>query len=168
MAKYETAKEIKIPAIKDGTVIDHIPSRQTFKIIRIIDPQEFEHAISLALNLDSKKLGKKGVIKISNRTLTEEEVSKIGILAPNATVSIIKNYQVKKKIVVKLPDVIEKIVKCSNPNCITNIEDVKTRFTFLCDQTKHASKKMMVSNTPIKLRCDYCERTITREEIKLN
>ena len=149
------AKEITIPAIKEGTVIDHIPSRETFKIIRLIDPQEFEHTISLALNLNSKKMGKKGVIKISNRFLTQEEVNKVAILAPQATVSIIKDYKVKEKIVVQVPDVVSKIVKCSNPNCITNLENVKTRFS-------------LVSKEPFKMRCDYCERTMSRDDIKLN
>ncbi|MCK5138940.1 MAG: aspartate carbamoyltransferase regulatory subunit [Nanoarchaeota archaeon] len=155
MAKEKLTKEIKIPAIKNGTVIDHIPSRVTLKIIRLVDPQEFEHTISLALNLKSKKIGKKGVIKLSNRFLTKEEVSKVGILAPEATVSIIKDYKIKEKIHVKVSDMIEKIVKCSNPNCITNIEKVKTRFNIV---TEH----------PLKIRCAYCERTMSRDDIKLN
>lgn len=153
--KHKAGKEIRIPAIKDGTVIDHIPSRDTFKIIRLVDPQEFEHAISLALNLESKKMGKKGVIKISNRTLSKDEVNKVAILAPQATVSFINNYEVKKKIRVKVPDVIEKIVKCSNPNCITNVEDIKTRF-------------ILEKERPLKIRCVYCERTMSRDDIKLN
>ena len=152
--KHKAGMEIKIPAIKDGTVIDHIPSRVTFKIIRLIDPQEFEHTISLALNLSSKKMGKKGVIKISNRFLTKEEVNKIAILAPQATVSIIKDYKVTEKIRIKVPKEINRIVKCSNPNCITNIEDVKTKF-------------MIVTEEPLKIRCNYCERTMGRDDIKL-
>ena len=155
MAKYEMKKEIKIPAIKDGSVIDHIPSRSTFKIMKLVDPQEYTHTISLALNLDSKRQGKKGVIKLTNRTLTAEEVSKIAILAPKATVSIIKDYKVEKKIEVKVPKEIKKIVKCSNPNCITNLEDVDTSFN-------------LEEEEPLKLRCAYCERTMKRDDIKLN
>jgi aspartate carbamoyltransferase regulatory subunit len=75
-------KERRIPAIKDGTVIDHIPSRDTFRIIRILNPQEFKYPINLALNLNSKKIGSKGVIKIDSRFLTQSEVNKIAILAP--------------------------------------------------------------------------------------
>ncbi len=148
-------KEIKIPAIKEGTVIDHIPSRDTFKIIRLANPQEYEHTISLALNLDSKKLSKKGVIKMSNRFLTKEEVDKIAILAPEATVSIIRDYKIKEKIKVTVPEKIRKIVRCSNPNCITNSEEVITRFS-------------LVEKEPLKIRCDYCERTMSREDIRLN
>ena len=152
--KTETKKEISIPAIDNGTVIDHIPSRETFKIIRIIDPKEYEHIINLAINLNSKKLGKKGVIKLNDRFLTQEEVNKIGILAPEATVSIIKDYKVKEKITVKIPKVINNIVKCSNPNCMTNVEAVNTRFDVISDE-------------PFKIRCNYCERTMGRKDIKL-
>lgn len=148
-------KEIVVPAIKEGTVIDHIPSRVTFKIMKLADPQEYEHVITVGLNLQSKKIGKKGVIKISDRFLTEEEVNKVAILAPQASVSIIKNYEVSKKIRVHVPQVIEKIVKCSNPNCITNVENVKTRFH-------------LETENPLKIRCDYCERTMGREDIVLN
>jgi len=147
-------KEIIVPAIENGTVIDHIPSRVTLKIMRLVNPREFEHTITLALNLESKKHGKKGVIKLTNRLLTQDEVNKVAILAPKATVSIIKDYKVHKKIRVDVPKVIENIVLCSNPNCVTNIEDVKTRFNLESDE-------------PFSIRCEYCERTMTRDDIKL-
>ncbi len=147
-------KEIIIPAIKNGTVIDHIPSRVTFRVMRLLDPQEYEHTINVALNLESDKMGKKGIIKISDRVLTQEEVNKVSILAPEVSVSIIKDYSVKKKIVVKLPERIEKIVKCNNPKCITNIEPVDTSFS-------------VISKKPLKIRCKYCERSMSREDIAL-
>jgi aspartate carbamoyltransferase regulatory subunit len=150
----DARREITIPAIERGTVIDHIPSRETFRILRIIDPREFEHVLNLAINLESKHMGKKGLIKISHRVLTEEEVNKIAILAPNATVSIIEGYKVKEKSQVKIPDTVEKIVKCPNPNCITNNECVSTRFNLEVEE-------------PLKMRCYYCERSIGREDVKL-
>jgi len=70
-------KELKVPGIKDGTVIDHIPSRVTFKVMRILDLQEYKHVISVVLNLRSKTLGKKGIIKIGSRILTQDEVNKV-------------------------------------------------------------------------------------------
>ncbi len=148
-------KHIAIPAIENGTVIDHVPSRETFKIMKLLELNEFIHPITIALNLESKRIGKKGMIKINDRVLSEEEVNKVAILAPQATVNIIKDYKVREKILVRVPNLIEKIVKCSNPNCITNIEDVKTRFE-------------LVAENPLKLRCAYCERTIGRDDIKLN
>ena len=99
-----TKKELKVPAIKEGTVIDHIPSRVTFKVMRILDLKEFEHVISVVLNLKSKSMGKKGIIKVGNRFLTQDEVNKIAILAPYATINIIKNYEVIEKSKVEIPE----------------------------------------------------------------
>lgn len=147
-------KELKVPAIKEGTVIDHIPSRDTFKVMRILDLKEFNHAISVALNLKSKALGKKGIIKVGNRFLTQDEVNKIAILAPHATVNIIKNYEVKEKIKVALPNEINNIVKCSNPNCITNNEKVKTSF-------------QVVNKAPLQVICHHCERVMEASDITL-
>jgi len=147
-------KELKVPGIKEGTVIDHIPSRVTFKVMRILDLKEFKHVISVVLNLKSKALGKKGIIKIGSRFLTQEEVNKIAILAPNATVNIIKNYEVKEKIKVSLPDKLKNIIKCSNPNCITNNEKVKTSFR-------------VINKLPLQVMCNHCERVMGADDIQL-
>jgi len=147
-------KERKVPAIKNGTVIDHIPSRETFRIIRILDPQEFEHPISVTLNLHSKKMGKKGVIKIDNRFLTQKEVNKIAILAPNATVSIIKNYAIEKKITVQIPKELLGIVSCSNPACVTNKENVSTKFK-------------VIRENPFEVKCHYCEKVYGKEDLEI-
>jgi len=147
-------KELKIPAIKEGTVIDHIPSRETFKVMRILDLREFNQMISVALNLKSKALGKKGIIKVRNRFLTQDEVNKIAILAPHATVNIIKDYDVKEKINVDIPEEIHSIIKCSNPKCITNNEKVKTSFSTL-------------SKSPLHVLCNHCERVMESKDITL-
>ena len=122
--------------------------------MRILDLREFNHAISVALNLKSKALGKKGIIKVGNRFLTQDEVNKIAILAPHATVNIIKNYEVKEKINVALPEEIPDIIKCSNPNCITNKEKVKTSFK-------------VVNKTPLQVICHHCERVMDSKDITL-
>ncbi len=147
-------KERKVPAIKDGTVIDHIPSRDTFRIIRILNPQEFIHPISVALNLESKKMGKKGVIKIDNRFLTKGEVNRIAILAPKATVSIIRNYKVQEKIKVKIPEELVGIINCTNPVCITNREKIVSKFNVL-------------SKEPLEVKCHYCERVYGKDELEI-
>src|SRR3989338_4989535 len=154
MSKAGMKKEMKIPSIKEGTVIDHIPAKVAFKVANLLDVANMGNVVSVATNLRSKTLGEKGIIKIGGKFLTEEEVDKIAVVAPKATVNIIKDYRVKEKIKVKLPDVIEKIVKCSNPDCITNNEEVKTKFYALCKE-------------PLKIRCHYCERCMQREDIEL-
>jgi aspartate carbamoyltransferase regulatory subunit len=147
-------KELKISAIRDGTVIDHIPSDATFKVADILNLKDEKNIISVATNLKSKKTGKKGIIKVAGKTLTKDEVNKIAVIAPKATLNIIENYSVREKIKVSIPDMFNKIIKCSNPNCITNNEDVKTKF--------YVSKK-----EPLRVKCHYCEREMEKKEIEL-
>ncbi len=147
-------KELKISAIKEGTVIDHIPKDAAFKVADILDLGNYDNVITIANNLKSKKSGKKGIIKIGSKTLTKEEVSKIAVIAPNATVNLIHNYDVKEKILVEIPENIDKIIRCSNPDCITNNEDVDTKFK-------------VVIKEPLKVKCHYCERCMKKEEIDL-
>jgi len=148
-------KELQITALKEGTVIDHIPARLVFRVLRVLNPQESENTLIVATNLASKRIGKKGMIKIDGRELTQIEVNKISILAPKATVNIIKNYDVKEKINIEIPDKFLGIVKCTNPNCITNMESVTTNFI-----VKHKE--------PLKIKCQHCERSFDQDEIEIN
>ena len=147
-------KELRITAMKEGTVIDHIPARVVFKVLRILNPQEHKNALVVATNLRSKSLGKKGIIKIAGRFLTQTEVNKIALLATQATVNIIKDYEVKEKINIQVPKEFMGIIKCSNPKCITNDETVTTHF--------HVK-----SVEPLKVVCHHCERIMNRDEIKI-
>jgi aspartate carbamoyltransferase regulatory subunit len=147
-------KELKISAIENGTVIDHIPADETFNVADILDLNGIENIISIATNLKSKTLGRKGIIKIGGKILSKEETDKIAIIAPTATINIIKNYKVVEKHKVKIPVRIDCIVKCFNPNCITNKDSVATKFT-------------VIKENPLRLRCEYCERVMKREDIKL-
>lgn len=146
--------ELSVAAIKEGTVIDHIPADATFKVAAILKLREDPNMVSIATNLNSKSLGKKGIVKVSSKNLTEEEVNKIAVVAPNATVNIIKDYKVKEKINVILQKVIENVIKCFNPVCITNNEAIATKF-------------YVEKEDPLKVRCHYCERVMSKEDIKL-
>lgn len=148
-------KEIKIAPIKDGTVIDHVPNGLCFKIIEIMEINPVENAVSVGTNLDSEKIGKKAIIKISGKFLSEEELAKISIIAPNVTMSIIRDYNVEKKTKLRLPDEIRGIIKCNNPNCVTNRENVETKF-------------YVVDTDSVKIKCNYCEREIEKCDIKLS
>jgi aspartate carbamoyltransferase regulatory subunit len=147
-------KELSISAIKDGSVIDHVPSNAALKVVDILNLKGIRGVISVATNLSSKEMGKKGIIKISGKYLTEEEIDKIALIAPHATVNIIKGYDVKKKVKVVIPSTIKKIIKCSNPNCITNNEKITTKFYVL-------------NKDPLKVRCHYCERNMEQEDISI-
>lgn len=152
MDKEETRKELKVSAIENGTVIDHIPSNSVFQVIKILNLSEFEDQIFLGTNLDSQKYGKKGIIKVSNRFFEPDEINKIALVAPTATLIVIKNFRVVEKKKVEIPYHIEKIVKCFNPNCITNNEAVTTRFT-------------VVNKKDLKLKCHYCEKITSADSI---
>ncbi len=146
-------KELKVSAIKNGTVIDHIAPGKAFEVARILGLEHSSAEVSLAMNVFSKKTGKKDIIKIENRELSKEEVDRISLVAPKATVNIIKGYEVVDKEHVEIPSEIVGIIFCSNANCITHSENVKTKF-------------LLESSHPMRIRCYYCERVLTEEDIK--
>ena len=86
--------ELIVRALENGTVIDHIPANRLFKVVSLLHLDETEDKITIGNNLRSEKLGTKGVLKIADRYLQPEELNKLAILAPNAHISIIKDYQV--------------------------------------------------------------------------
>jgi aspartate carbamoyltransferase regulatory subunit len=152
--KAELRHELNISAIDEGTVIDHIPTDATFKVADILHLASHTGVVSIATNLYSKRIGRKGIVKVAGKSLTSEEVNKIAVVAPDATVNIIKNFNVREKIKVKAPDVVESVIKCSNPSCITNSEQASTKF-------------YVVKKDPLKVKCHYCERIMSKEEIEI-
>ncbi len=147
--------ELKVSAIRNGTVIDHIPSDVVYQVFGILSLDETSNQVYLGTNLDSKKLGKKGIIKISGKYFKDDEINKVSLVAPNATLIEIKDYEVSRKEKVQLPEIVNKIVKCINPKCVTNNQNVPTSF-----QVKQDHKGNM------KLFCKYCEKTIGKQNIE--
>lgn len=147
-------KHLDVAAIKDGSVIDHIDSKSTLKVAEILNIQKEEQIVLVGMNLTSKFLGKKGIIKIEGKIIDQKEANKIALIAPNATVNIIKDYEVVKKFKIVVPEIIEGIVKCFNPNCVSNYNNIKAR-------------QHVVNKNPIKLRCHYCERLMSAKDIVL-
>ena len=140
-------KELKIQPIKNGTVIDHIPPGNSVKVLHILRiPNSVSSAVSVAMNVRSK-YGKKDIVKVENRELDHDEVDKVALIAPKATINIIRDYDVVKKYKVKLPDEVVGIARCLNPTCISNDEKetVRSRFT-------------VISKDPPRIKCYYCER----------
>ncbi|MCK4902507.1 MAG: aspartate carbamoyltransferase regulatory subunit [Thermoplasmatales archaeon] len=140
-------KELKIPLIKDGTVIDHITAGNAVKVLHILGiPKSSSAIVSVAMNVKSK-FGKKDIVKIENRELDPKEVDKIALIAPKATINFIRDYEVVKKHRVKLPREIVGIVTCSNPTCVSNVknEPIESRFR-------------VISKDPARILCYYCER----------
>jgi len=139
-------KPMKIPKIKDGTVIDHIPAGNAIKVLRILGiPEKTSSIVSVAMNVKSR-IGRKDIVKVENRELARDEVDKIALIAPKATINIIRDYEVVEKHQVELPDELIGIVRCSNPTCISNTrEPIESRFK-------------VISKDPPRIVCYYCER----------
>ncbi|MCX7985655.1 MAG: aspartate carbamoyltransferase regulatory subunit [Bacteroidales bacterium] len=142
--------QLQVNAIQEGTVIDHIPPQNLFKVISILNLQKIETQVTFGTNFDSKRMGKKALIKIEGVFFKQEEINKIALVAPSAKLNIIKNYEVIQKLPVSLPDKVSGIIKCYNPNCITNHEKVTTQFYVL-------------ENQPVMLKCHFCEKVMTEE-----
>ena len=135
-------KEMLVAAIKNGTVIDHIPSEKANHVATLLKLDELQTPVTIGYNYRSKKLGKKGIIKVEDKFFTDEEISRLSVVAPNIVLNIIKDYEVVEKKTVTTPSEICGIVKCNNPKCITNNEPMQTHF--------HVSNGL--------LTCHYCEK----------
>lgn len=144
----------KVYALKNGTVIDHIPEGKGLDIIDLLNLKQWNKIVTLGIGFSSKRLRKKDLIKIENKELTPQEVNTIAIIAPSATLNIIRNYKITKKAKVEIPAMIEGIIQCPNPACITNHDNVKTKF--YKEKGEH-----------LFWRCHYCERYFLEEDIEL-
>lgn len=152
----EEKKELIIRKIKDGIVIDHIPAGQALTVLKVLGITGKEgYRVALVMNVESKKLGVKDIVKIEGKELSKEELNVIALVAPTATINIIRNYEVVQKFKVQVPEIIEGILKCRNSRCITNKarEPVKSRF-------------ILVSREPLILKCDYCNTHHTWQDIE--
>ena len=133
---------LQVSALCNGTVIDHIPADKLFAVVNLLDIPSMSNNVTIGNNLDSKKLGKKGLIKIADRFFTDDEVSKISVVAPNVVLNTIRNYKVVEKRELRMPDELHNIIKCNNLNCITNNEPME-RYFYTADNGVH--------------RCYYCD-----------
>src|SRR5690554_3846021 len=138
--------ELKVKAIEKGTVIDHIKAENLFKIISIIEIENIDTQIFIGSNLDSKKYGKKAIIKIADRFPSMDDINKIALIDSNAVINIIRDFKVVEKKKVELPETITTYFKCINPHCITNNENVETKF------------KVINKDGNVNLKCYYCDK----------
>jgi aspartate carbamoyltransferase regulatory subunit len=145
-------KQLKVSAIRNGTVIDHIPANNLFKVINILGLDHIDNQITFGTNLESKRLGSKAIVKISDKFFVDEEINRIALAAPMAKLNIIREYKVEEKREVTVPDEFSGIVKCVNPKCITNNDEVKQKF-------------QVISKREVSLRCHYCEKITDQEHM---
>lgn len=146
--------ELLVAALENGTVIDHIPSELVFTIAQLLELDKLSSSVTIGYNLNSNKIGKKGVIKVADKFFSDEEISRLSIVAPNVVLNIIRNFDVVEKKEVIIPDELHGIVRCGNPKCISNNEPMTSFFHV-------ADKKNGV------LKCHYCEKEQNKSKVKL-
>ncbi len=143
--------QLQVEAIKNGTVIDHIPAQVGIKVLKLFSMHKSNQRVTVGLNLPSSALGHKDLLKIENIFINEEQASKLALYAPHATVNQIENYQVARKLALDLPEQVNNVFECPNSNCITHGEPVESSF------------RVFEKNNDVRLKCKYCEKVFSRE-----
>ena len=146
--------ERQVAAIKNGTVIDHIPAEKTYQVVNLLQLETLDTPVTIGYNYPSNKIGRKGIIKVSDKFFTDEEISRLSVVAQNVVLNIIHDYEVVEKKTVKTPDELRGIVKCNNPKCITNNEPMHTVFH-------------VVNKEKGILKCHYCDKEQFLEKVEL-
>jgi aspartate carbamoyltransferase regulatory subunit len=147
-------KELQVAAIENGTVIDHIPAEKTYEVAHLLNLHDLDVPVTIGYNLPSNKLNKKGIIKISDKFFSDEEISRLSVIAPKIVLNIIRDYEVIDKKTVETPNELHGIVRCNNPKCITNNEPMLTHFT-------------VVDKERGILKCHYCDKEQFIAKVKL-
>ena len=146
--------ERQVAAIKNGTVIDHIPAEKTYQVVNLLQLETLDTPVTIGYNYPSNKIGRKGIIKVSDKFFTDEEISRLSDVAQNVVLNIIHDYEVVEKKTVKTPDELRGIVKCNNPKCITNNEPMNTVFH-------------VVNKEKGIIKCHYCDKEQFIEKVEL-
>ena len=146
-------KELVVSALENGTVLDHIPAENLYKALDILNLKGVESQITIGINLASRIYGKKGIIKIADKFFEDDELNKLALIAPKATVNIIRDFKVVEKKKIVMPEEIIGIAKCKNPKCVTNHQPVKTKF------------KTIDNGNDVSLLCRYCEKITDSKHI---
>ena len=141
-----TRKELVVSALENVTVLDHIPAENVYKAIDLLNLRGVESQITVGINLASKLYGRKGIIKIADRFFEDDELNRLALIAPKATVNIIRDFKVVEKKQITMPKEIIGMAKCMNPKCVTNHQPIKTRFTTIA------------KGDEISLLCHFCEK----------
>jgi len=143
-----------VKKIRNGTVIDHIDAGHALDVLRILNINgKRGEVVSAVMNVESKQLGRKDIVKIEDRELNPQEVDKIALIAPRAAINIIREYEVASKKRVRLPETIKGIIWCSNPSCVVNAREPVT------------SEFRVEVVEPLRIRCHYCGRIMGKDDV---
>lgn len=163
-------EQLMVAALENGSVIDHIPTEKLFTIVKLLELDKLSEPVFIGNNLESQIMTRKGLIKVANRFLNEQEISKLAVICPHIRLTVIKNYEVIEKREISLPETLTDIVKCPNPVCITNNEPMKTVFSVDRHNYIHQMfpfEHELHEQDNAKLKCRYCGKEVDLKEIKL-
>jgi len=146
-------KQLSVAAIKDGTVIDHLTTRSATRLAEVMRLHRYKKTVTLGLNLPSRSMGMKDLIKIEGFELSQREADQIALFSPQATIIIIRDFKVVKKQKVKMPTEVKNILHCANPKCITNFEPVRTHFY------------VERFGQSVELTCRFCEKRCLHDTV---
>ena len=149
----EKTGKLMVAALENGSVIDHIPVDKLFTLVQMLQLDKCTEPVTIGNNLESKKYDKKGIIKVSGKFFTDDELSRLAVVCPNMKLAVIRNYEVVEKREIALPETLRDVVTCANPVCITNNEPMHTLF--------HVNEEEGV------VKCHYCGKTQKIGSIKL-
>ena len=147
-------QELQVAALENGTVIDHIPPAKIFEVMSLLHLENVRTSVTVGINLKSKKMGQKSIIKIADKFFTDEELNQLSVITPNVTLCVIRDYEVVEKKKVETPDTLRGLVRCNNPKCITNNEPMSTFFTIV--DKEHGI-----------LKCHYCDKEQDMDNVEL-
>lgn len=148
-----STETLAVSAIQNGSVIDHIPAGSGVRLIELLQLKNHPNTITVGLNLPSKSMGKKDLLKIEGRFLTPHEIHEIAVFAPPATINLIHNFKLRDKFSATLPESIKGLLVCPNTNCVSRSKDVISLF--------HVEAQRQV----VQLHCHYCEGFFSKEDI---
>ena len=139
----------RVTAIRNGTVIDHVPAGKALSVLKMLGiGGNMSNPVSLVMNVPSKKMGGKDIIKVEDRELTQNELDRLALVAPDASVAIIRAYKVAEKLEINLTDEVVNVARCTFSNCIT------------INSREPLPHRLVVTNrSPLELRCRYCGKT---------
>lgn len=150
----KSMRELRVNALRQGTVLDHLEAGTALRAHRVLSIPP-EAVVTIGINLPSRRLGGvKDIIKVENHELSPDELNRLALLSPRATVVHIREYQIVRKTKVEMPETFGGLARCANPGCITNHEPVRTRFH-------------LVSREPVRIRCHYCERVMRHADLEI-
>ncbi|MCQ4342661.1 MAG: aspartate carbamoyltransferase regulatory subunit [Sulfolobaceae archaeon] len=145
---------LTVSKIRNGTVIDHIPAGRSLAVLKVLGITGYEGLrIAILMNVESKKLGRKDIVKIEDKVVDEREASIISLIAPEATINIVRDFNVVEKRNLRLPETIKGLLKCPNPLCVTN------------NDPEALSEFIKVSEKPLRLRCVYCDTYLNEADV---